>query len=125
MYSRFPDFAVGVLKAFKGRIPLRKASLFPLGITARLTISLIAVALLAAAANMIARDGVSIVRMVTQSPVPVMTHLTAMPQTAADPAVPDMRPLNALSLAVDRYERATQVRAGSGSATVDSEYLAA
>ena len=43
----------------------RMVSIFPLGITARLTISLVAVAVLAAAANMIAQESVSIIRMST------------------------------------------------------------
>jgi diguanylate cyclase (GGDEF)-like protein len=95
-----------------------RSRLFPLGITARLTISLIAVALLAAAANLIARDSVSIVRMVTRSPLWAAS-------APANPVISDAKSFNALHLAVDRYDRATQLRAGSVSATVDAEYLAA
>src|SRR5580704_8771028 len=89
-----------------------------MGITARLTISLIAVALLAAAANLIARDSVSIVRMVTRSPLWVAS-------APANRAISDAKNFDALHLAVDRYDRAVQLRAGSASATVDSDYLAA
>ena len=96
-----------------------------MGITARLTISLIAVALLAAAANMIARDSVSIVRMVTRSPPPVLIRPPAAPQAPVETAVPDPKLISALTLAIDRYQRATQLRAGGASATVDSEYQAA
>src|ERR1700722_11490340 len=98
-----------------------------MGITARLTISLIAVALLAAAANMIARDSVSIVRMVTRPPPPppAAPNPSVAPQPAVDTAIPDAKRFTALTLAVDRYQRATQLRAGGASAGVDSEYQAA
>ena len=112
-------------KAFKGRVATRAASLFPLGITARLTISLATVALLAAAANIIARDSVSIVRMVTRSPVWAIPNPSGRPQATLESAGLDTKRFSAVSLAVDRYERACQLRASGESMTIDSEYLAA
>jgi diguanylate cyclase (GGDEF)-like protein len=112
-------------KAFKGTIAARAASLFPLGITARLTISLVTVALLAAAANIIARDSVSIVRMVTRSPVWSIPIPSGKPQATVDSPSLETKRFNAVTLAVDRYERACQLRASGESMTIDSEYLAA
>ena len=117
MDFRVPGFGNDALKAFRRSVATRAASLFPLGITARLTISLITVALLAAAANIIARDSVSIVRMVTRPPPPppAAPNPSVAPQTAVDTAVPDAKRFTALTLAVDRYQRATQLRAGGAS----------
>jgi diguanylate cyclase (GGDEF)-like protein len=117
--------ASAALKSLKGVVRRRAACLFPLGIAARLTISLIAVALLAATANMIARDSVSLVRIVTRSPVWAPPNASAAPQGAADPAASGKKRFNALTLALDRYERASQLRTGSDSAQADSEYSAA
>jgi diguanylate cyclase (GGDEF)-like protein len=107
--------------------PVRKTAVspFPLGIASRLTISLIAIALLAAAANMIARDSVSLVRIVTRSPVRAAADPPAAPQAVAEPAILGKDRFNALTLALDRYERASQLRAGSDTASADSEYTAA
>jgi diguanylate cyclase (GGDEF)-like protein len=74
---------------------------------------------------MIARDSVSIVRMVTRSLPPAVPHTAAAPQIAVEPALPDVKRFTALTLAVERYQRATQLRAGGAPATVDSEYEAA
>jgi len=125
MDFRLPGSGIDALKVPKGTIAPRAATLFPLGITARLTVSLIAVALLAAAANMIARDSVSIVRMVTRTPVPAAPDPSAKPQTAVGPAAVDTERFDALVTAVDRYVRATQLRAGSDSTPIDSEYVVA
>jgi diguanylate cyclase (GGDEF)-like protein len=94
----------------------RMVSIFPLGITARLTISLAAVAVLAAAANMIAQESVSIIRMST---VP-----RSIPP-AAHPSAPSRKNIDALTSAVDRYERASQLRAEIDSDTNNAGYLSA
>jgi diguanylate cyclase (GGDEF)-like protein len=107
------------------RVKASAAPVFPLGISARLTLSLAAVALLAAAANMIARDSVTIIRMVTRSPVPAVPAPAAAPPTAMNPAAGDAMRVIALAIALDRYERATQLRADIDSASAESEYLAA
>src|ERR1700734_3474597 len=93
------------------RVKASAAPLFPLGISARLTLSLAAVALLAAAANMIARDSVTIIRMVTRSPVPAVSAPASAPPTALNPAAGDAMRVIALAIALDRYARATQLRA--------------
>jgi diguanylate cyclase (GGDEF)-like protein len=116
---------LSVLKDLKGRVATRVGSIFPLGITARLTTTLLAVALLAAAANMIARESVSIVRMVTRSPVRAMSGAVPKPQAVVDTTIADTKRFNSLSLAVARYDRAVQVRANYDSTTIDSEYQAA
>jgi diguanylate cyclase (GGDEF)-like protein len=110
------------------RVKACVAAAFPLGIGARLTLSLAAVAILAAAANMIARESVTIIRMVARSPVPAVPTLPAAafaPPTAANSATDDTMRVVALAIAVDRYERATQLRADIDSPAAVSEYLAA
>jgi diguanylate cyclase (GGDEF)-like protein len=110
----------------KERVATRVGSVFPLGITARLSTTLLAVALLAAAANMIARESVSIVRMVTRSPVRAMQSAApAKPQGVADTTIADARRFNGLTVAVGRYDRAVQLRANYDSTAIDFEYLAA
>jgi diguanylate cyclase (GGDEF)-like protein len=116
----------GPVLNLKERVATRVGSVFPLGITARLSTTLLAVALLAAAANMIARESVSIVRMVTRSPVRAMQSAApAKPQGAADTTIADARRFNGLTMAVGRYDRAVQLRANYDSTAIDSEYLAA
>ena len=122
MDFRRPDSVLNVLKR---RVATRLGSIFPLGITARLSTTLLAVALLAAAANMIARESVSIVRMVTRSPVRPMQSAPVTPQGAADPTIADAKRFNALTLALGRYDRAVQLRANYDSTAIDSEYLTA
>src|SRR5450631_1325674 len=107
----------------KRRVALYAASVFPLGITARLTLSLAAVAVLAAAANMIARESVSIVGMVSSSPLRTMWNPGKSP-APIDVAARDAARFPALTLAVDRYERAVQLRSNQLSSTADLEYLA-
>jgi diguanylate cyclase (GGDEF)-like protein len=124
------DFrSVGWILAYlAARVKASAAAAFPLGISARLTLSLAAVALLAAAANMIARESVTIIRMATRSSVPALPAVPApafTPPTAMNSAAGDTMRVIALALAVDRYERATQLRADSDSPTAVSEYLAA
>ncbi len=117
------------------------ASLFPLGIAARLSIPLIAVAVLAAAANMIAREGVAIIRMSTLSAPPRPTVSLQPPAPSAQPPVPSAQPpavqrsaepprhdqhfLDALMRTVDSYERAIQTRTGTNSSATDGEYRSA
>jgi diguanylate cyclase (GGDEF)-like protein len=116
----------GSVLNLKERVAARVGSVFPLGITARLSTTLLAVTLLAAAANMIARESVSIVRMVTRSPVRAMQSAApAKPQGAADSTIADARRFNGLTMAVGRYDRAVQLRANYDSTAIDSEYLAA
>jgi diguanylate cyclase (GGDEF)-like protein len=109
----------------------RVESIFPLGITGRLSISLLAVAVLAAAANMIAQKGVSIIRMGAPARFPAVTAASAPPQISAHSAAPlsDSAPgresLDTLTQAVDRYERASQLRAANNSPSNDAEYLSA
>ena len=109
------------------------ASVFPLGITARLSLSLFAVAVLAATANMIARQSVSIIRMSAPLPAPssAAAPLPGAPAAAAPPlqpsvhpAPPDRHAIDALAQAIDRYERASQLRAASNSSVHDAEYAA-
>jgi diguanylate cyclase (GGDEF)-like protein len=114
-----------LINILKGRVATRLGSIFPLGIAARLSTTLVAVALLAAAANMIARESVSIVRMVTRSPVRPMQSAPVKPQSAADSTIADAKRFNALTLAVSRYDRAVQLRANYDSTAIDSEYLGA
>jgi diguanylate cyclase (GGDEF)-like protein len=132
----FMDFrSVGsILANLAARVKACVAGVFPLGISARLTLSLAAVALLAAAANMIARESVTIIRMVTRSPVPAVRTVPTLPTlpapvftppTATNSATDDTMRVIALAIAVDRYERATQLRADIDSPAAVSEYLAA
>src|ERR1700722_4413069 len=112
-----------ILVDLAARVKARVAAAFPLGISARLTLSLAAVALLAGAANMIARERVTIIRMVTRSPVPAVRTGPALrtvpplpapalpPPTAMNSATDDTMRVVALAMAVDRYERAAQLRA--------------
>src|SRR5450432_3088056 len=107
----------------------RMGSVFPLGIATRLSIPLIAVAVLAAAANLIAREGAAIIHMSTLSP----PRVTASPQTGARSRVPsgayswahDRQSADALTRAVDSYERSVQARAGVNSGATDGGYQSA
>src|ERR1700730_17979225 len=70
----------------------RVASRFPLGITARLSLSLVAVAVLGAAANMLAQESVSIIRIRMSAPpyIPAALSLPATPSGLAP--LPPVRP---------------------------------
>ena len=100
----------------------RLSKIFPLGIRARLTLSLAAVAVLAATANMLARESVYIIhvgaasRTVAASPISV----PAQPQT--QPAPPDKKHAETLIRAVDRYEHASQARVEADSLGSDVKY---
>jgi diguanylate cyclase (GGDEF)-like protein len=117
--------------AFLAAARAHVASLFPLGITARLSISLAAVAVLGAAANMLAQEGVSIIRIRMSMPpnVPAPSLPAApsvpIPQPAARPNALARKSLESLTGAVDRFERASEARAKLNSAANDAEYLSA
>ncbi len=117
--------------AFLAAARARVAALFPLGITARLSISLAAVAVLGAAANMLAQESVSIIRIRMSMPpnVPAPSLPAApsvlIPQPAARPNSLARRSLEGLTGAIDRFERASEVRAKLNSAANDAEYLSA
>ena len=106
--------------AFLAAARVRVAALFPLGITARLSISLAAVAVLGAAANMLAQESVSIIRirmsMPPNVPAPSLTAAPSLrggpiPQPAARPTALARKSLEGLTGAVDRFERASEARA--------------
>jgi diguanylate cyclase (GGDEF)-like protein len=82
------------------RLRSRLASPFPLGIAARLTLSFIAVAVLAAAANLIARETVSII------------YLPPRAAPAAPPLIIVPRPITheRLRAAIDAFEQAYRQR---------------
>jgi diguanylate cyclase (GGDEF)-like protein len=92
--------------------------IFPLGITARLAIPFIAIAVLAATANLIAQESVSVILWVTQPPAPA-------PHTATTVHTIDKIPAEALASVVERFELASQLRAETNSAMSVAEYTAA
>lgn len=102
--------------------------IFPLGIAARLTLSFIAVTVLAATANLIARESVSIVlfsRPPPELPPAQVVPLTVSSQAAPLPAQIDKKRLEALASVADRFEFASELRAEANSAASDGEYVAA
>jgi diguanylate cyclase (GGDEF)-like protein len=106
----------------------RVASIFPLGITARLSISFLAVAALAAAANLIALQNVSVIlwNSPTLAPLPPQAQLPAATIHTKAPTAPrqllaERARNDGLAVAVDRYERATFARAEAKSPTADTE----
>ena len=110
----------------------RLASVFPLGITARLSISFLAVAALAAAANLIALQNVSVILWNTQTLTtpPPAAQPSAATVHAKAPVAPrqlivEKARNDALAVAVDRYERATLTRAEAQSSVTAGEFDAA
>jgi diguanylate cyclase (GGDEF)-like protein len=104
----------------RGRVHRAGASIrriFPLGITARLAIPFIAIAVLAATANLIARESVSVILWVTQ-PATASRTVTAVRTI-------DTIPAEALASVIDRFELASQLRAETNSARSAAEYSAA
>ncbi|HEY0747962.1 MAG TPA: EAL domain-containing protein [Steroidobacteraceae bacterium] len=100
--------------------------MFPLGITARLTLSFIAVIVLAATANLIARESVSIIlfnRPLPEPPVQLAVPVPSQPAPLSEPV--DKRRLEALAAVADRFELASELRAEANSAESDSEYATA
>jgi len=104
-----------------------------LGITNRLMLSYAAVAVLAAAANLIAEDGVEVIRThhldsgLTSSPPPIDGNGPASRNPVATTAATDPRDLNGglLAAAIDRYQRAVEVRAAVDSPAAAAEVRAA
>jgi diguanylate cyclase (GGDEF)-like protein len=100
--------------------------MFPLGITAQLTLSFIAVTVLAATANLIARESVSVIlvnRPLPEPPAQPIAPVLSQPAPLPEPI--DKKRLEDLALAADRFELASQLRAEADSAASDSEYVAA
>src|SRR5450631_4451453 len=95
--------------------------IFPLGIIARLAISFIAVAVLAATSNLIAQESVSVILWSTQ---PRRADNLVRTQNAP-PFTIEKRKTAALASVVDRFELASQLRAETNSSTIDAEYTAA
>jgi diguanylate cyclase (GGDEF)-like protein len=91
------------------------SSIFPLGITARLTITFLAVAVLAAAANLIAQESVSVILWNTP-PAPPQPAVTIFVQGGHS---------NALISAVDKFDRSIQLRTETNSTKNDADYGAA
>jgi diguanylate cyclase (GGDEF)-like protein len=95
------------------RIRQRIGSMFPLGIAARLTISFLAVTILAATANMIARETASVIFLppppIEKAPAPVV-RLTATPAHRA------------LTQAMESFERARQLRIDSDARANQGEF---
>ncbi|MDP9088127.1 MAG: EAL domain-containing protein [Pseudomonadota bacterium] len=102
--------------------------IFPLGITARLTLSFIAVTVLAATANLIARESVSVVlfsRPVHELPPAQVVPPTISSQAAPLPAQIEKKRSEALAAVADRFELASELRAEANSVASVSEYVAA
>ena len=109
----------------------RVVALFPLGITARLSVSLVGVAVLGAAANMLAQESVSIIRIRLSAPpsIPAVQSVSLFLQPPVPVLAPVLAPtaksFEGLTRAVDLYERASQWRAQVNSPASDAEYLSA
>jgi diguanylate cyclase (GGDEF)-like protein len=100
--------------------------IFPLGITARLVISFVAVAALAAAANLIAQESASVILWSKRPPVPASPTLDLLrTQNAPVSAALEKKHVEVLVSAVDRFGLATQLRAETDSAASEAEYAAA
>jgi diguanylate cyclase (GGDEF)-like protein len=103
------------------------------GITGRLIFSFAAVAILAAAANLIAEHGVAVIRTIhldrgLASPPPMMVRRAALPAAAQLPPPAAQSPSTdpeLLIAAVERYQRAVAVRASIDSAATTAETQAA
>ena len=131
------------IESLRAKIGLRLAaargyasSIFPLGITARLTISLAAVTVLAATANMIAQQSGSVVRFALRpstvairydAPIPLLPIPPPAPKAIEEPLAPpkpivDRQQIDALTIEIDRFERASELRATANSETGDAEF---
>ncbi|MEA3140061.1 MAG: hypothetical protein QOK23_2230 [Gammaproteobacteria bacterium] len=116
------------LQGIVHRVEVSVRQLFPLGITARLTLSFIAVIVLAATANLIARESVSVIlfnRPLPAPPVPSIPIPPVLSEPAPLPEPVDRKRLEALASVADRFELASQLRAEADSAASESEYVAA
>jgi diguanylate cyclase (GGDEF)-like protein len=96
------------------RLRLRLAALFPLGIAARLTLSFIAVAVLAATANLIARETISIIYLPPHTAPVAAAPVIVVPKPATHAA---------LTIALQEFEQALQQRM-DGSAKITAGNLA-
>src|SRR5450631_1692268 len=101
-----PEPHAATFMALLAAVRARVASRFPLGITARLSISLVAVAVLGAAANMLAQESVSIIRIRMSAPpnIPAALSLPATPSGLA-PQQP-VRPIAPPKKSIDGLTRA-------------------
>jgi diguanylate cyclase (GGDEF)-like protein len=121
----FTDIHAGRIKAFMHRIGARVRGLFPLGISSRLAISFVAVTVLAATANWLARESVSVILWRRQPALQTPTH--APPRLSSTPALVtiDKKRAESLTSAIDRYDLASRLRVESKSIASDTEYSAA
>ena len=104
--------------------------IFPLGITARLTLSFIAVTVLAATANLISHESVSVVLLSRPPSEPPLAPVlpppaVVIPQADPLPAQIDKKRLEALTSVADRFELASELRAEANSEPNETEYVAA
>jgi diguanylate cyclase (GGDEF)-like protein len=116
------------LGGFLKRARTRAASLFPLGITARLTFSFLAVAALAATANLLAQQSVSVILWNTlDSPtLPTFQPNSTDPRLISAALLIDKKSeAAAMESAIDRLERAAESRSQLNSPANDSEFGAA
>jgi diguanylate cyclase (GGDEF)-like protein len=126
-----PSPAVSIVSRVASACRTTAERLFPLGIVARLTLSLLAVAVLAAAANMVAREGATLVRF-RDAPRPLATRVTAAVTPIARPEVPpaaavrdlDRRHTQEFAAAIGDFERAVHARAENHTGTTEAEYQA-
>src|ERR1700732_3775747 len=104
-----------------------------LGITNRLMLSFAAVAVLAAAANLIAEDGVEVIRTrhldrgLASAPPTIDGNRAALRDVAVSKAATDPQGVNGalLAAAIERYQRAVEVRAAVDSPAAIAEERAA
>jgi diguanylate cyclase (GGDEF)-like protein len=121
-----PENGARSLQALVHRADAYIRGIFPLGITARLAISFIAVAALAAAANLIAQESLSVILWSKRPPVPASPTLDLLRmQNAPVSAAIEKKQVEVLVSAVDRFGLATQLRAETNSAASEAEYAAA
>jgi diguanylate cyclase (GGDEF)-like protein len=97
--------------------------MFPLGIAPRLVISFIAVVVLAATANLIARESVSVILWSTRAPAAAVRTVTR--ENAAVSTLLDQASTEGLAPLADRFEIATQLRSESESPGSNAEFVAA
>src|ERR1700732_1426004 len=98
------------------RASARIHGIFPLGITARLAISFMAVAALAAAANLIAQESVSVILWSKRAPAPASPTVDLLRmQNAPALAAIGKKQVEGLVSAVDRFGLASQLRAETNS----------
>jgi diguanylate cyclase (GGDEF)-like protein len=120
-----PENGARWLQGFVHRADAYIRGVFPLGITARLAISFIAVAALAAAANLIAQESVSVILWSKRPAAAASPTLDLLRmQNAPVSAAIEKKQVEVLVSAVDRFGLATQLRAETNSAASEAEYAA-